>query len=156
MSYLFSFTTRKIFRLLILGILLKCLICLGYLLILFFNEDISEWDTSNVINMRGMFSKCPFNRDLSKWDTSNVTNMNHMFDYNKNFNCKILNWNTFNVKYMNSMFHGSSFNQDISFWNVKKVKEAQDIFWMSSFNQDISALAKQNPLFKDTDYLGLI
>ena len=37
-----------------------------------FNGDISEWDVSNVDNMRGMFLDSKFNGDISKWNTGNV------------------------------------------------------------------------------------
>ena len=44
--------------------------------------DISQWNTSNVIDMSYMFNNCnnivklP---DISKWDTQNVVYMNNMF-----------------------------------------------------------------------------
>ena len=44
--------------------------------------DISNWDTSNVIDMSKLFYKCfslSLLPDLSKWDTSNVIDMNGMF-----------------------------------------------------------------------------
>ena len=35
---------------------------------------ISEWDVSNVTNMKGLFKRrCDFNEDISKWNVSNVT-----------------------------------------------------------------------------------
>ena len=43
--------------------------------------DLSNFDTSNVTNMDGMFSSCRFTSlDLSNFDTSNVTNMSYMFN----------------------------------------------------------------------------
>lgn len=57
--------------------------------------------------MSWMFTDSFFNEDISEWDTSNVIDMTHMFDCNKNFNHKILNGNTSNVKYMSYMFYGS-------------------------------------------------
>ena len=45
-----------------------------------FNEDISEWDTSNVTTMYSMFlDATSFNQDISYWDTSKVTTMRNMF-----------------------------------------------------------------------------
>src|SRR5690625_5998126 len=52
-----------------------------------FNQDISNWDVSNVTNMVAMFSGesyegyhyNPFNHDISGWDVSNVINMSEMF-----------------------------------------------------------------------------
>ena len=45
-----------------------------------FNQDISNWDVSNVENMSNMFYECEsFNQDISNWDVSNVTDMRYMF-----------------------------------------------------------------------------
>ncbi len=45
-----------------------------------FNEDISNWDVSNVTNMESMFYHCnEFNVDISGWNVSNVINMRFMF-----------------------------------------------------------------------------
>ena len=57
----------------------------------FFNSDISNWDTSNVTYMTGMFSGASvFNSDISNWDTSNVTYMASMFLRCKRFLIAIL------------------------------------------------------------------
>jgi surface protein len=38
-----------------------------------FNQDISSWNVSSVINMSSMFwNTVSFNRDLSSWEVSNV------------------------------------------------------------------------------------
>ena len=44
-----------------------------------FNQDIGNWDVSNVTNMSGMFNTSVFNQDISTWDVSSVTDMNGMF-----------------------------------------------------------------------------
>ena len=44
--------------------------------------DISKWNTSTVINMKGMFEECSSLKsipDITKWNTSNVKNMKYMF-----------------------------------------------------------------------------
>ena len=38
-----------------------------------FNQDISNWDTSNVTDMQGMFKSCVFNQDLSSWCVTKIT-----------------------------------------------------------------------------------
>ena len=43
------------------------------------------------------FTHILFNEDISNWDTSNVTNMEWMFYYQANFNQDIWNWNVSNV-----------------------------------------------------------
>ena len=61
-----------------------------------FNQDIGNWNTSNVTDMSRMFyNALKFNQDISKWNTSNVTDMSDMFD--KGY---ISNWNTSNVTVM--------------------------------------------------------
>ena len=56
-----------------------------------FNQDISNWDVNNVINMNSMFEVSNFNQDISKWDISSVINMDYMFKCS-NFNKNISNW----------------------------------------------------------------
>jgi len=44
-----------------------------------FTDDISNWDTSQVTNMAGMFyGAATFNLNIGAWDTSQVTNMGEM------------------------------------------------------------------------------
>ena len=70
--------------------------------------------------MEGMFFASSFNQDISQWNVSNVTNMSHMFDGASSFNQDICQWNVSNVTNMRDMFDGeSSFNQDIGKWPIK-------------------------------------
>ena len=54
---------------------------------------------SNVTDMSGMFCRYArsFNQDIGNWDVSNVTNMNGMFHRAKSFNQDIGNWDVSNV-----------------------------------------------------------
>lgn len=86
-----------------------------------FNQDISNWDTSSVTNMKQMFFGADaFNQDLrtdgNKWDVSKVTSMDQMFLGTQAFDGDITNRNTSKVTNMHAMFGwgGSPFNQDIS------------------------------------------
>ena len=85
-----------------------------------FNQDIGDWDTSEVINMAWMFEMAiVFNQDIGSWDTSNVTTMFSMFNGASVFNIDISNWDISSVTKMDSMFqNASSFNQDLSSWCV--------------------------------------
>ena len=85
--------------------------------------DISNWDVSNIKNMRYMFYDCKRLEtvgDLSKWDVSNVEYMTSMF-----YKCEqlksvgdISNWNVSNVKNVNCMFGGCT-EKIIPYWYYK-------------------------------------
>ena len=125
-----------------------------------FNQDISNWDVSNVNNMNGMFRNAQsFNQPIDIWNVSNVTQMEEMFSGAYSFNQPIGSWNVSKVNSMEAMFSGgatkhsynkeqfgiiyprldSNFNQDIGSWNVSNVRNMDLMFAIaSSFNQDIS------------------
>jgi surface protein len=106
-----------------------------------FNEDISRWNVSNVINMASTFSGCiSFNQDISRWNVSRVNNMETTFLGCKAFNHDISPWVVSNVENMSYMFFDcKSFNQDISNWDVRKVKNIFRMFsGCTNFNQDLS------------------
>jgi surface protein len=88
----------------------------------FFNQDLSEWDVSQVVDMSSMFnSATSFNQDLSGWEVSQVENMSFMFFGAAHFNKDLSGWEVSQVKNMSTMFYGAkSFNQDLSGWNVSR------------------------------------
>ena len=86
----------------------------------YFNQDISSWDVSNVIDMRYMFYEATVfnngnkplepkvvtinNKTYKAWDTSNVLYMKHMLYNAKSFNRKnISTWDTSKVIDMDDM-----------------------------------------------------
>jgi len=72
-----------------------------------FNQDISNWNVSNVTNMRSLFYKAIyFNQDISGWDVSNVTDFANMFYMANSFNRDISNVGCEHASYMNNMFYG--------------------------------------------------
>lgn len=106
-----------------------------------FNQDIGNWDVSNVTVMRNMFGAAKaFNQDICNSDVSNVTNMYAMFAFTEEFNQDISNWDFSNVTDMAAMFMQSKgFNQDISLWDVSNVTHMDSMFYFSIiFNKDIS------------------
>ena len=104
-----------------------------------FNEDISNWNTSAVTNMTGMFINTIFNQPIGNWNTSAVTNMSYMFESAYAFNQPIGNWNTSSVTNMRYMFAGAyEFNQPIGNWNTSAVTDMQYMFSTAFvFNQPI-------------------
>ena len=95
------------------------------------NVDLSEWDVSNVTNMKSIFrqSKNANNIGISNWDVSNVTNMSRMFYECNDFNENIGNWKVGNVRNMYAMFFNcNDFNQNLSKWNVSKVTDMSLMF----------------------------
>jgi len=88
-----------------------------------FNQDISTWNTTNVINMQGMFQLSMFDQPIGSWNTANVTDMTAMFALSQ-FNQDISGWDTSKVTLMVGMFYNSvKFNQDISRWNISNVTD---------------------------------
>ena len=102
-----------------------------------FNQDISDWDVSNVTNMEDMLNGTIFNHDISDWDVSNVTNMNGLFRSTTVFNHDISDWDVSSVTSVIEMFTSSVFNQDIGDWNVSNVTNMASMFEGAFFNQDI-------------------
>ena len=89
-----------------------------------FNEDISGWNVSNVINMDSTFSGCTaFNQNISGWNVSNVEDMSYMFFNCASFNQDISNWDVRKVKNIYRMFSGcTNFNQDLSKWVLRDLR----------------------------------
>lgn len=67
--------------------------------------------------MQGMFLYADsFNQDISKWNVSNVINMNNMFDNAKSFNQNINSWNVSKVETMENMFIDSPLKNNPPKW----------------------------------------
>ena len=109
----------------------------------FFNQDISNWDTSNVTNMSAMFYYATFfNKPIGHWDLSNVTDISGMFFGAISFNQPIGDWNTSNIINMSGAFFESGFNQPIGNWDTGNVTDMSALFnggfsQFNAFNQDI-------------------
>jgi len=117
-------------------------------------DHISNWDVSNVTNMKFMFHATAFNQPIGNWDVSNVTDMSFMFSFNTAFNQPIGSWNVSNVTDIGSMFKGATaFNQPIGNWNVSNITSMTNMFnGATAFNQpignwDVSKVTKMIGLF---------
>ena len=118
--------------------------------------DVSSFDTSNVVNMGGMFFNSQattitgltnldtsnveymsnmFNGsqvtslDLSSFDTSKVTNMLYMFRHSQAASLDLSSFNTSNVTIMAAMFAGSQVQTlDLGSFDTSNVTDMQDMF----------------------------
>ncbi|NOR88382.1 MAG: BspA family leucine-rich repeat surface protein, partial [Bacteroidales bacterium] len=77
-----------------------------------FNQDLSAWDVSNVINMKAMFNiAMSFDQDIGSWDVSSVTDMSFMFSSvtlsTANYNSLLTGWEALDL-YDGVNFHGGS------------------------------------------------
>nr|WP_244831642.1 BspA family leucine-rich repeat surface protein [Candidatus Vampirococcus lugosii] len=81
-----------------------------------FNQDIGNWDTSNVESMTNMFlsstglgvSQNSFNQDIGSWDVSNVNYMNSTFGKAENFDQDLSRWCVKKIPHMPSGFNTDS------------------------------------------------
>ena len=96
-------------------------------------KDLQYLNTSQVVNMRWMFSHCSSltSLDVSKFDTSNVTDMESMFDgCSSLMSLDVSKFNTSNVQNMQWMFGGckSLTSLDVSKFNTSNVQNMQGMF----------------------------
>jgi surface protein len=109
------------------------------------SPSISAWTPSSVTSMFGMFNGANvFNQDIGNWDVSNVITFGGMFltggIFNNGGSPSISGWtiNTSSSVSMYIMFGFGAFNQPIGSWNVSKVTTMTEMFRGNfSFNQDI-------------------
>ena len=97
--------------------------------------DLSDFDTSNVTNMDGMFSNCALPEGFileDKFDTSNVTYMHEMFE-----RCILPEgfslgdkFDTSNVTDMSCMFYGCKFPEGFSLGDKFDTSNVTDMYKM--------------------------
>lgn len=127
-----------------------------------FNQDLSQWDTHNVIDMKAMFwGAIAFNQDIGSWSTQNVVNMSYMFRDALAFNQDISNWNTYNATNLTNMFYGAdSFNQNMSNWQLDPFVDLSKMFdnsGMDCTNYSATLMGwHDNPATPDNRILGAV
>ncbi len=109
-----------------------------------FDQDLSQWDTSNITDMSHCFELCEgFSKgNLNNWDTSSVTDMDYMFSHTgtdtqisepgaNGIQLEINNWDVSNVTRMAGMFKGFEARTtlfDLSSWNTGSVENMAEMF----------------------------
>ena len=93
-------------------------------------EELPQIDTSNVTNMKYMFTRSTATTlDLSSFNTSKVTNMSNMFANSAATTLDLSNFDTSNVTDMSYMFYGSKATTlDLSSFNTSKVTNMSNMF----------------------------
>ena len=69
---------------------------------------INDWNTKLITDMSGLFEDTNFNDDISNWETSSVINMDKMFKNNPSFNKSINNWDLNSLQSANQMFKNTT------------------------------------------------
>ncbi|MGL4948848.1 MAG: BspA family leucine-rich repeat surface protein [Anaeroplasmataceae bacterium] len=111
--------------------------------------NMSNFDTSNVINMQGIFDQANLSSfDITKLNTSKVTNMKDMFKGTSIKNLNLSNFNTDLVTDMTAMFSGCTelVTLDLSKFNTSNVTSMESMFNMCySLNKlDLSKFDTKN------------
>jgi surface protein len=127
-----------------------------------FNENIENWDVSNVRNMINTFENCEhFNQPLNKWNVAEVGNMYSIFKGCRRFNQPLNDWNVSGVEMMNEMFSGCvRFNQPLDKWNVSNASDMCSMFEdCHHFKQELknwntSGVCNMYGVFKNTPMLN--
>ena len=109
--------------------------------------NISNLNTKNVKSMNGMFSNIGEESlgfkdlDLSKWDTSNVTDIRRMFTLNYvTEKINVSNWNTSKIETMQDAFSGAHNLKEIKGienWDTSNVTTIRDMF---AFSEKLTSL----------------
>lgn len=98
----------------------------------FFNQDLSSWNTSGIVNITDAFNnaKAFVGTGLTNWDVSNCTNFLRCFRSATLFNTQ-LNWDfTSATSLQQFMMGAANYNQTVENWNVSTITNMNDL-WRS-------------------------
>ena len=84
------------------------------------------------------YYKLYFNEDISRWNVSNVVDLGATFQGASSFNCVLSGWDVGQVQNMGGTFQGAtSFNGDLSRWDVGQVQNMNLTFSRTSFDRQL-------------------
>ena len=108
------------------------------------DEDLSNWDVSDITNMTQIFYGCiNFDGDVTSWDVGHTEDFSGMFAYS-DFNQDISGWNigafvSGSISTENMFLDNATFNQDLSSWDMSNVTNTNQMFRDAiAFDQDLS------------------
>lgn len=93
--------------------------------------DLSNYDTSHIVDMSVMFHKCNYDIDLSNFDTRNVTSMSSMFLLSSDLvELDLSSFDTSKVEYVQYMFGGCSslVRLDLSKFDARSFQYYENMF----------------------------
>jgi type II secretory pathway pseudopilin PulG len=105
-----------------------------------FNQNLNNWDMSNVTTTRSMFQKAVgFNADISQWKLTSVKDAGNMFYMAKTFNQNLNTWDTSSFTRMDGMFRAATaYNQDMNNWKTGNVEDMTQMFQdATAFNGNV-------------------
>jgi hypothetical protein len=112
--------------------------------------NISEWNTTGVTNIDGLFSNL-YDRsrldlvDLSKWETGNIVSMASTFRSYSGNPKSVAAWDVGSVTNFRGMFKHSQLDADLSGWNTSSAEDMSSVFaYTENFNSDLSKWSMGN------------
>lgn len=109
-----------------------------------------NFDTSNVINMAGMFDKCSslISLDVRNFDTSNVNDIHYMFDGLSVNKLNLCSFDTSKATDMSNMFQNNNALKVVyvsNKWNIDSVTNKTDMFT----NSGVTDVTKSDTCMED-------
>ena len=117
------------------------------------NCKINTWDVSKMTSFRWLFmGNTWFNENIGDWDVSNVRNFEQTFHSVTFSRCEISKWNVHAEGSLTHMFWGArNFNCDLNGWDVSKVNNFIQIFWNCPITiENTASWYDQTPVFAQT------
>jgi Mycoplasma protein of unknown function, DUF285 len=96
-----------------------------------FDEDLSGWDLSNAVTVRGMFAAANAftGKGVEAWVVDKVTNFSFMFAWAHKFVGNVSSWHTSRATSMEAMFlNNAELDADVTRWDVSRVQSTAFMF----------------------------
>jgi len=110
-----------------------------------FNQDISQWNVSNVKDMGLMFHESQFNQDISKWNVSNVINMSGIFGLSK-LEHDLSDWKPSSLTSTHNLFEKSKLEgkQNLPYWSTVEIEFLQQAIDAYQLQKQLKSILDTN------------